>query len=70
MTAQQDPESRAERAYRSGKNITDNIYLYAHLSNNNRYPTLKELFSEQLGKAFPIPHWTKKEAGAAKQVWI
>jgi iron complex outermembrane recepter protein len=38
-----------------GKNITNDIYLYAHLSNNSRFPTLKELFSEQLGKYTPNP---------------
>ncbi|MEI7485201.1 MAG: TonB-dependent receptor, partial [Ignavibacteriota bacterium] len=38
-----------------GKNINDNVYLYAHVSNNSRFPTLKELFSEQLGKSIPNP---------------
>jgi len=39
-----------------GKSITDNIYLYTHISNNSRFPTLKELFSEQLGKSIPNPN--------------
>ena len=38
-----------------GKGLNDNVYLYAHVSNNSRYPTLKELFSEQLGKFIPNP---------------
>ncbi|MFA5403478.1 MAG: TonB-dependent receptor [Ignavibacteria bacterium] len=38
-----------------GKNITSDIYIYAHVSNKSRFPTLKELFSEQLGKSIPNP---------------
>ncbi len=38
-----------------GKSISDDVYLYAHVSNNSRFPTLKELFSEQLGKSIPNP---------------
>ena len=39
-----------------GKSINENVYLYAHVSNNRRFPTLKELFSEQLGKSIPNPN--------------
>jgi len=38
-----------------GKRISDDIYLYANLSNTSRFPTLKELFSEQLGRYVPNP---------------
>lgn len=51
-----------------GKPISRQIYLYAHLSNKSRFPTLKELFSEQLGKSIPNPsldaeHNLSTEAG-------
>ncbi len=49
-----------------GKNITDNIYLYAHISNNKRYPTLKELFSEQLGKSIPNPALNEERSWSAE----
>ena len=38
-----------------GKSINEKVYLYAHVSNNSRFPTLKELFSEHLGKSIPNP---------------
>lgn len=39
-----------------GKSLSESVYLYAHLSNNSRYPTLKELFSEHLGKNLSNPN--------------
>lgn len=39
-----------------GKNLNENLYLYTHVSNKSRFPTLKELFSEQLGKSIPNPN--------------
>lgn len=38
-----------------GKPLSERVYIYAHLSNKSRFPTLKELFSEQLGKSLPNP---------------
>lgn len=38
-----------------GKSMSDDVYLYAHVSNNSRFPTLKELFSEHLGKNISNP---------------
>lgn len=45
-----------------GKEINENIYLYAHLSNKSRFPTLKELFSEQLGKSIPNPNLAEEQS--------
>jgi iron complex outermembrane recepter protein len=45
-----------------GKNIGKNIYLYAHLSNNSRFPTLKELFSELLGKNIANPNLSNEQS--------
>ncbi|MCE1163770.1 MAG: TonB-dependent receptor [Bacteroidetes bacterium] len=39
----------------TGRSIGSSAYLYANLSATNRYPTLKELFSEMLGKYIPNP---------------
>ncbi len=39
----------------AGRNAGDNVYLYVNVSATNRYPTLKELFSEMLGKYIANP---------------
>jgi len=49
-----------------GKYITNDTYLYAHLSNNSRFPTLKELFSEQLGKYTPNPALNEEKSWNAE----
>ena len=38
-----------------GKNLNDKIYIYAHVSESSRFPTLKELFSDLLGSNIANP---------------
>ena len=45
-----------------GKNLNDKIYIYAHVSNSSRFPTLKELFSELLGNNIANPNLTEEQS--------